>query len=192
LAGPAGAGQSYALLADGTTMTIRPAAPEDYGPVRRLHEAMSPDNLLRTGRDHRSIGRVRRERRVVRHLRDAADRPRPARATRAADARGQARPAGRHHLGAAVREKTRPSGVLSWELSSSSPSPPWTTSRWFSSCGGHCTGRRPCGRPGPDGDRAVGGCGLRWAGGGRRRQYRRLRGHRHPGPGTGAGAHAGT
>jgi acyl-CoA synthetase (NDP forming)/GNAT superfamily N-acetyltransferase len=45
LAGPAGAGQSYALLADGTTMTIRPAAPGDYGPVRRLHEAMSPDNL---------------------------------------------------------------------------------------------------------------------------------------------------
>ena len=40
-----GAGQSYALLADGTTMTIRPAGPEDYEPVRQLHEAMSPDNL---------------------------------------------------------------------------------------------------------------------------------------------------
>ena len=40
-----GAGQSYALLADGTTLTIRPAGPEDYGPVRQLHEAMSPDNL---------------------------------------------------------------------------------------------------------------------------------------------------
>ena len=39
------AGQSYALLADGTTLTIRPAGPEDYEPVRRLHEAMSPDNL---------------------------------------------------------------------------------------------------------------------------------------------------
>ena len=26
-------------------MTIRPARPDDYGPVRRLHEAMSPDNL---------------------------------------------------------------------------------------------------------------------------------------------------
>ena len=40
-----GAGQSYALLADGTTLTIRPAGPEDYEPVRQLHEAMSPDNL---------------------------------------------------------------------------------------------------------------------------------------------------
>ena len=39
------AGQSYALLADGTTMTIRAAGPEDYGPVKQLHEAMSPDNL---------------------------------------------------------------------------------------------------------------------------------------------------
>ncbi|HEY1322982.1 MAG TPA: GNAT family N-acetyltransferase [Streptosporangiaceae bacterium] len=38
-------GRSYALLADGTTLTIRPAAREDYEPVRRLHEAMSPDNL---------------------------------------------------------------------------------------------------------------------------------------------------
>src|SRR5271157_1858450 len=26
-------------------MTIRPAGPEDYGPVKQLHEAMSPDNL---------------------------------------------------------------------------------------------------------------------------------------------------
>jgi len=40
-----GAGQSYALLADGATLTIRAAGPEDYGPVRQLHEAMSPDNL---------------------------------------------------------------------------------------------------------------------------------------------------
>jgi acyl-CoA synthetase (NDP forming)/GNAT superfamily N-acetyltransferase len=40
-----GAGRSYALLADGTTMTIRPATPGDYQAVRRLHEAMSPDNL---------------------------------------------------------------------------------------------------------------------------------------------------
>ena len=39
------AGRSYALLADGTTMTIRPAGPGDYEAVRRLHEAMSPDNL---------------------------------------------------------------------------------------------------------------------------------------------------
>ncbi len=45
MAALAGAGQSYALLADGTTLTIRAAGPEDYGPVRQLHEAMSPDNL---------------------------------------------------------------------------------------------------------------------------------------------------
>ena len=45
MAALAGAGQSYALLADGTTMTIRAPGPEDYGPVRQLHEAMSPDNL---------------------------------------------------------------------------------------------------------------------------------------------------
>jgi succinyl-CoA synthetase alpha subunit/GNAT superfamily N-acetyltransferase len=38
-------GRSYALLADGTTMTIRPAGPEDYEAVRQLHKAMSPDNL---------------------------------------------------------------------------------------------------------------------------------------------------
>ena len=45
MAALAGAGQSYALLADGITLTIRAAGPEDYGPVRQLHEAMSPDNL---------------------------------------------------------------------------------------------------------------------------------------------------
>ena len=39
------AGQSYALLADGTTLTIRAAGPEDYEPVKQLHEVMSPDNL---------------------------------------------------------------------------------------------------------------------------------------------------
>ena len=39
------AGRSYALLADGTTITIRPAGPADYGPVGELHEAMSPENL---------------------------------------------------------------------------------------------------------------------------------------------------
>ncbi len=39
------AGYSYALLADGTTITIRPATPEDYESVKQLHEAMSRDNL---------------------------------------------------------------------------------------------------------------------------------------------------
>ena len=38
-------GRSYALLADGTTLTVRSAGPEDYEPVRRPHEAMSPENL---------------------------------------------------------------------------------------------------------------------------------------------------
>ena len=39
------AGCSYALLADGTTITIRPAGPGDFESVKLLHEAMSPDNL---------------------------------------------------------------------------------------------------------------------------------------------------
>jgi Acetyltransferase (GNAT) family len=37
--------RSYALLADGTTPTIRPGGPGDYQAVKRLHETMSPDNL---------------------------------------------------------------------------------------------------------------------------------------------------
>jgi len=45
LAALAETGCSYALLADGTTITIRPAGPADELPVRQLHEAMSPDNL---------------------------------------------------------------------------------------------------------------------------------------------------
>jgi acyl-CoA synthetase (NDP forming)/GNAT superfamily N-acetyltransferase len=39
------AGRSYALLADGTTMTIRPASPGDFEAIRRLHDGMSPENL---------------------------------------------------------------------------------------------------------------------------------------------------
>jgi acyl-CoA synthetase (NDP forming)/GNAT superfamily N-acetyltransferase len=39
------AGCSYALLADGTTITIRPAGAGDYEAVKQLHEAMSPDHL---------------------------------------------------------------------------------------------------------------------------------------------------
>jgi acyl-CoA synthetase (NDP forming)/GNAT superfamily N-acetyltransferase len=34
----------YALLADGTTIEIRPATPGDFGAVKAMHEAMSPDN----------------------------------------------------------------------------------------------------------------------------------------------------
>ncbi len=38
-------GRSYALLVDGTTLTIRPSGPGDYEAVKRLHETMSPENL---------------------------------------------------------------------------------------------------------------------------------------------------
>jgi acyl-CoA synthetase (NDP forming)/GNAT superfamily N-acetyltransferase len=38
-------GCSYALLADGSTITIRPARPDDFAQVKRLHDEMSPDNL---------------------------------------------------------------------------------------------------------------------------------------------------
>ncbi len=38
-------GHVYALLADGSTVEIRPADPGDFGAVRAMHEAMSPDNL---------------------------------------------------------------------------------------------------------------------------------------------------
>ena len=38
------AGQVYALLADGTTIEIRPAGPGDFGAVKAMHEAMSPDS----------------------------------------------------------------------------------------------------------------------------------------------------
>src|SRR5512142_3439888 len=34
----------YALLADGTTVEIRPAVPGDYDAVKAMHQAMSPDN----------------------------------------------------------------------------------------------------------------------------------------------------
>ncbi|MDQ2814022.1 MAG: GNAT family N-acetyltransferase [Actinomycetota bacterium] len=40
----AGSGQVYALLADGTTIEIRPASPDDFGAVKAMHEALSPDN----------------------------------------------------------------------------------------------------------------------------------------------------
>ncbi len=39
------AGHVYALLADGSTVEIRPADPADFGAVKAMHEAMSPDNL---------------------------------------------------------------------------------------------------------------------------------------------------
>jgi len=38
-------GSAYALLADGATIEIRPARPEDFAAVRDMHAKMSPDNL---------------------------------------------------------------------------------------------------------------------------------------------------
>jgi hypothetical protein len=34
----------YALLADGTTVEIRPATPDDFDLVKAMHEAMSSEN----------------------------------------------------------------------------------------------------------------------------------------------------
>src|SRR6202167_5471234 len=39
-----GSSQVYALLADGTTVEIRLAGPDDFGAVKAMHEALSPDN----------------------------------------------------------------------------------------------------------------------------------------------------
>jgi hypothetical protein len=36
---------TYVLLADGTTVQIRPATPGDFDAVLAMHEAMSPDNI---------------------------------------------------------------------------------------------------------------------------------------------------
>ena len=36
---------TYALLADGTTVEIRPATPADFDAVKAMHAAMSPDNI---------------------------------------------------------------------------------------------------------------------------------------------------
>ena len=38
------AGQVYALLADGTTVEIRPAGPGDFNAVKAMHQALSPDS----------------------------------------------------------------------------------------------------------------------------------------------------
>ena len=38
-------GRVYALLADGTTVEIREARPDDFAAVLAMHEAMAPDNI---------------------------------------------------------------------------------------------------------------------------------------------------
>jgi acyl-CoA synthetase (NDP forming)/GNAT superfamily N-acetyltransferase len=60
-------GGVYALLADGTTVEIRPAAPGDFDAIKAMHEAMSPANsylrffsMSRTAGE-REAGRLTRE-----------------------------------------------------------------------------------------------------------------------------------
>ena len=62
------AGRSYALLADGTTMIIRPAGPGDYAAVKGLHEAMSSQSLYFR---FFSMSRVAAEREARRVCREA-------------------------------------------------------------------------------------------------------------------------
>ncbi|HXZ77355.1 MAG TPA: GNAT family N-acetyltransferase, partial [Streptosporangiaceae bacterium] len=56
----------YALLADGATIEIRPAAPEDIGAVRDMHEKMSPDNLYLRFFSMSSVAAERAARRICR------------------------------------------------------------------------------------------------------------------------------
>jgi hypothetical protein len=68
LTGLAEAGRSYALLADGTTMIIRPAGPGDYEAVKGLHEAMSPQNLYFRFFSMSRVAAEREARRVCRKV----------------------------------------------------------------------------------------------------------------------------
>ena len=68
MTGLAEAGRSYALLADGTTMIIRPAGPGDFEAVKGLHQAMSPQNLYFR---FFSMSRVAAEREARRVCREA-------------------------------------------------------------------------------------------------------------------------
>ena len=59
--------QVYALLADGTTVEIRPATPDDFDAVKAMHEAMSPDNTyMRFFNISRMVAEVE-ARRICRH-----------------------------------------------------------------------------------------------------------------------------
>ena len=59
---------AYALLADGSTILIRPAGLADFEAVKAMHEAMSPDNLYRR---FFSIGALVAEREAGRVCREA-------------------------------------------------------------------------------------------------------------------------
>jgi acyl-CoA synthetase (NDP forming)/GNAT superfamily N-acetyltransferase len=57
---------TYALLADGTTIEIRPARPDDFDAVRDMHEKMSPDNLYLRFFSMSSVAAERAARRICR------------------------------------------------------------------------------------------------------------------------------
>jgi acyl-CoA synthetase (NDP forming)/L-amino acid N-acyltransferase YncA len=59
-------GTTYALLADGATIEIRQAGPDDFDAVRDMHERMSPDNLYLRFFSTSSVGAVRAARRMCR------------------------------------------------------------------------------------------------------------------------------
>ena len=59
-------GSTYALLADGTTIEIRQAGPDDFDTVRDMHEKMSPDNLYLRFFSVSSVGAVRAAHRMCR------------------------------------------------------------------------------------------------------------------------------
>jgi acyl-CoA synthetase (NDP forming)/GNAT superfamily N-acetyltransferase len=56
----------YALLIDGTTVLIRPAAPGDSDAVRRMHEQMSPDNIYLRFFNVSKLSAAREAKRVTR------------------------------------------------------------------------------------------------------------------------------
>ena len=66
------AGHAYALLADGSTVEIRPAGPADFGAVKAMHEAMSPDNIYMR---FFSLSKLAAETEARRICRDPAARP---------------------------------------------------------------------------------------------------------------------
>jgi acyl-CoA synthetase (NDP forming)/GNAT superfamily N-acetyltransferase len=60
------AGSVYALLADGTTVEVRAAGPEDFDSVRAMHGAMSPDNAYLRFFSLSTVAAEREARRVCR------------------------------------------------------------------------------------------------------------------------------
>ena len=63
------AGHAYALLADGSTVEIRPAGPADFDAVKAMHEAMSPDNIYMRFFNIRRLAAETEARRICREPR---------------------------------------------------------------------------------------------------------------------------